>query len=273
MKQYNLKTTDGLNLCCYESIINDPAKIVVYVHGYAEHLKRPKFEELAKIFNENNCDFCSLDQRGHGESDGVRGYTDSFERYREDLNLFISQLKKKNKPVIMIGHSMGGLIVLDYITSPFKNDISSSVIMSPLLKLLVKNDLKEFFGKLLSKIKPTMLLPTEIKPEWITHDKEEVFKYANDPKIFKTFSVRWYFESLKCMDKINKLPSEIINPVLFVHGTSDKLCDFNATKKFFEGVTFPKKKFIEKEEKFHELLNETDWRETVGDILTWIKAN
>lgn len=273
MEQYRIKSPDGLELCCYQSSVSDSTKIAVYVHGYAEHLERPKFDILAKMFNEKKIDFFSLDQRGHGKSDGVRGYTDSFLRYREDLNIFLSELKKKNKPIVMIGHSMGGLIALDYITSPYKNDINCSVIMSPLLKLNVKNDLKELFGKLLRKVKPTLLLPTEIKPEWITHDKDEVFKYANDPLIFKTFSVSWYFESLKWMERVNKLSSEIAHPVLFFHGTADKLCDFATTRKFYESTSFSKKKFIAKEDKYHELLNETDWKVTVDEILKWIIEN
>ena len=61
----------------------------------------------------------SLDHRGHGKSEGMRGYVNRFADYLDDLNLlWESQLAKSKTPVFVFGHSVGGLIATLFVSGP-----------------------------------------------------------------------------------------------------------------------------------------------------------
>ena len=53
------------------------------------------------------------DLRGHGRSEGRRGHVSRFENYYLDLES-ARALGNDNLPSFMLGHSLGGLLVLDY---------------------------------------------------------------------------------------------------------------------------------------------------------------
>jgi alpha-beta hydrolase superfamily lysophospholipase len=56
------------------------------------------------------------DMRGHGASPGLRGHIMDWSEYREDLYRFEAHvaLAEPTRPRILIGHSLGGLMAIDY---------------------------------------------------------------------------------------------------------------------------------------------------------------
>lgn len=71
-------------------------------------------------------------------------------------------------------------------------------------------------------------------------------------------TVRWFFETMKAMDFVNRHPERIKNPVLFLHGSSDELTDPKATENFYERISTEKRLCIY-EGYYHEPFNELKW--------------
>ncbi|MGL5979231.1 MAG: serine aminopeptidase domain-containing protein, partial [Erysipelotrichaceae bacterium] len=67
-----MKSFDGTNLYYRVDGVNNPRAMVVIVHGLAEHHRR--YDELTAFFNANEISVLRYDQRGHGLSEGTRGY-------------------------------------------------------------------------------------------------------------------------------------------------------------------------------------------------------
>src|SRR5207248_2483063 len=59
------------------------------------------------------------DLRGHGRSEGTRGDIDRFDRYLEDVDTAVTWARTcwPNKPVILLGESMGASIAIQYIAT------------------------------------------------------------------------------------------------------------------------------------------------------------
>src|ERR1044072_8482650 len=86
---------------------------LVVIHGMAEHSE--SYARFAEGMNRRNWNVIAWDSRGHGKSEGKRGYVEDFGWFSEDLKLFVDHLKKSGtlkKPYFFVAHSMGGLILL-----------------------------------------------------------------------------------------------------------------------------------------------------------------
>ncbi|MFC1874150.1 alpha/beta fold hydrolase, partial [Chloroflexota bacterium] len=63
--------------------IGEPKAILLTVHGLAEHGGR--YMNVVDYFVPRGYAVYSFDQRGHGQSEGMRGYVEKFSYYIDDL--------------------------------------------------------------------------------------------------------------------------------------------------------------------------------------------
>src|SRR4051812_23891391 len=92
----------------------DPERIVVLVHGYGEHMGR--YQHVAAALVERGAAVYGPDHLGHGESAGEQALVTDFERVVDDLHRVVELAREQHpgRPVVMVGHSMGGLIATRY---------------------------------------------------------------------------------------------------------------------------------------------------------------
>jgi acylglycerol lipase len=67
---------------------------------------------LAKGLASNGFTFVGYDQRGHGKSEGEKGYFDDYKLIMKDAQTFIASIFKTypNIPVFLMGHGLGSLL-------------------------------------------------------------------------------------------------------------------------------------------------------------------
>lgn len=90
---------------------------------------------LGAALSKNGITFVGYDQRGHGKSEGEKGFLDNSKEIMNDGKNFIKEVVNlyPNVPIFFIGRGMGGLVALaTYGTGEFK--VSGIVLMSPSLK-------------------------------------------------------------------------------------------------------------------------------------------
>jgi acylglycerol lipase len=87
---------------------------VLLVHGIAEHAGR--YEHVGKQLASAGITTHSYDQRGFGRSGGHRAYVDRWSQYHDDVEDRLAEVRgaARGLPVVLYGHSMGGLIALGY---------------------------------------------------------------------------------------------------------------------------------------------------------------
>jgi len=88
--------------------------ILLVVHGLAEHSGR--YANLVNYFLPKGYAIWALDHRGHGKSEGLRGYVERFSDYLDDLKTFFDVVRSEHgdTKIFLVGHSMGAIIATAY---------------------------------------------------------------------------------------------------------------------------------------------------------------
>ena len=131
-------TPDGLSVYGQRWLPEPPAgAVVVLVHGFVEHSGR--YAPLAEDLNRQGYAVYAMDLRGHGRSEGPRCFVRRFDQYLEDLDLFLDRVAaaEPDKPLFLLGHSMGGLIVARWaISRPARQaDLRGLILSGPALRV------------------------------------------------------------------------------------------------------------------------------------------
>ena len=163
--------------------VPDAVATLVMTHGMAEHSEA--YEHLAAGLQKYKINLTAWDLRGHGKSDGKRGYVENFINYILDLKLFIEHLEQKKKlalPYFLAGHSLGSLIVLRFLMENGPGRAQGICLSSPLIGLSMPvPPIKDYASHLLNRYLPKLTMHNEIKFENLSHDVEVVKSYSTDP--------------------------------------------------------------------------------------------
>lgn len=112
--------------------IADPEYVALISHGYGEHVGR--YERLAQDLVDDGATVYAVDHLGHGKSDGERVAVHDFEDVVDDLHLVAVRARAAhpNLPLVLIGHSMGGLIAARY-AQRYTETLTLLILSSPVL--------------------------------------------------------------------------------------------------------------------------------------------
>ncbi len=243
---------------------------LIMLHGVAEHSGR--YQNLVAGLVDQGYSLHTYDQRGHGRSEGQRGYIDSWSEYRADFITFIDLIREHDQalPIFAYGHSMGALIILDYLLHGY--DALEGVIVSgsPIDTSDAASPLLILTARLLSRFWPTFSLETPINPSQLSCDARVVQAYQEDPTVFKILTVRWGTEYLNTQNWVKDHASGITQPILIIHGGEDILCDPGGSQYLFDHVSSIDKTLKIYPSYFHEIHNEPGHFTVVQDINLWL---
>ncbi len=268
------KSFDGTNIRLYSATVRNPLANVVLVHGFADHSGR--YEHVVDAFCQAGFNMFRIDLRGHGKSDGARGFINSFDEYLKDINGAKGHWQEhtsNDKPWAIIGHSMGGLVVARYVET-YPEDFVAAVLSSPFMGLrLPVPAWKNVMAKLAARFLPTLSLPAGIDPQMLTHDKDVLEAYTEDPLVFTSANARWFVEILSAQQSAFEQADRIKIPMLIMQAADDMLVDPEASRKFYEKITHPEKEFRIYDHCYHELFQELNKKKIIKDVLDWLKQN
>lgn len=267
----NFKTKDGLNLVARNWAIEKPKAVVAIVHGLGEHCGR--YEHWAGYFNQAGYACMAFDLRGHGKSEGNRGYTPSFATLWDDVDYFLAEVQTNYPalPVVLYGHSLGGCICLSYLIER-KPRLAAVVATSPVIQLAVKpSPVLMFLGRLTNKIYPAFTQDSQLNTKHISRDPKEVAAYENDPLVHSKLSSALGIGMLEQAAQLAQYQGHINIPLLLTHGTADQITSSEGTKTFYQNTTGNRTLKLW-EGLFHETQNEIEKKEVFDYTLAWIEA-
>jgi alpha-beta hydrolase superfamily lysophospholipase len=110
----------------------EPTHVVVIAHGYGEHIGR--YERLADALVDDGAVVYAVDHVGHGKSEGERVLVEDFEDVVTDLHHLDETARREHPglPVVLLGHSMGGLIGARY-AQRYGDALAAVVLSSPVV--------------------------------------------------------------------------------------------------------------------------------------------
>lgn len=246
----------------------DAKGTLVLVHGVGEHSGR--YENLIDHLVCRGFTVYGYDLRGHGRSPGKKGYIDSWEDYRQDLHLFIQQLELHTHQPFLMGHSLGGLIALDYV-SQYPQTIRGVVASSPPISLISGGRFFRYLAKILNLLMPKWQFGAPFKPIELSRIPAVVQAYIEDPLVHNRITARWVTEGMRTIEKLLNNAGEIKIPVLLTHGEADKVVPIKGTRTFYAILGSEDKTFICYPESLHEPHNDSNWKEAVENISNWLE--
>jgi len=266
-----LKTADGLDLYLRRWQAEAPHQwTFVIVHGLGEHGGR--YQHLAAWFTPLGATVYAMDHRGHGRSGGQRGHAPSLKALLDDVDLVVQRARgESGGPLVMIGHSFGGLMGLAYaLDSPGKLD--KAVFSAPALVPKVKVPAwKQALASVLPRIAPKTSFANEIDPTVLSHDPAIARAYTSDTLVHNQITAGLYASIIARGETFIARAPELQVPFLLLHGRDDQIVDPIGSQRFFAAATAPGRAFILYPGLYHEIFNEVEQEKVFQDIESWLR--
>lgn len=266
------KTNDGLKIFAqyWKSDVIPAKAVVCFVHGIGDHSSR--HTHVAEAFTNKGFVFYTADQRGHGKSEGQRGHFPSPELILLDIDLLLQNARKSfpGLPIILYGHSMGGILVLYYALKR-KPDIAGVISNSAgLHNALQKKPLLIIAARVLGSLFPHMSISNGLDLNGISRDPVMLQAYKNDPLIHDRITMGLGKVMLGVTNRTLENAGSFPLPLLIMHGKAD-IITYASGSEAFAAALPGKCSLILWEKAFHEIHNEPEKNEVMSAMTEWAK--
>jgi alpha-beta hydrolase superfamily lysophospholipase len=240
---------------------SDARYVALLCHGYGEHIGR--YEHVADHLAEHGAVVHGVDHVGHGKSDGERVLVDDYEQVVSDFHLLGEHAAESDPglPVVLIGHSMGGMIAARY-AQRYRDELAALVLSGPVLgrwdaaaALLALEEIPD----------------TPIDPDTLSRDPAVGKAYVDDPLVWHGKFRRTTLEALaRCVDTISAGGDLGDLPTLWVHGENDQLVPIDGTRTGIERLRGSRFREHVYPAARHEVFNETNRDEVLRDVTRFV---
>ncbi len=248
----------------------DPRAVVVLVHGVCEHCGRYA-NVVGRLVDDGHAVY-AYDQRGHGDSPGPRVHIDRWSDYRDDLAACLGLVERRapGHPLVLYGHSMGALVVLDYLLQRPRGVAGAIVSGVPLEPAGVASRSLVAVAKLLSGVLPRVSVDLGLDACALSRDPAVVEAYRADPLVTSRATLRWGAESLAAVRRIKEGMAGIDVPLLVLHGEADRLSLVEGARALSEGAGRSGAELRTYPGGYHEPHNDLGRDEVAGDVSDWL---
>ncbi len=264
--------TDGENLAVQDWPLEPEVRArgwVLLVHGLGEHAGR--YDELAQLLNDWGFVVRGYDHYGHGESSGVRGTLPTQQRLVEDLTDILTSTRQRmppHMPLILLGHSMGGLVAAHSVAQRLV-DVQGLVLSSPALDPGL-NAVQKAVLALTRKYAPNLRLPNGLNPRWISHDPAVVQAYKADPLVHPWISGCLGAYIADAGPQVLAAAAQWTVPTLLMFAGDDHLVSPRGSLRFAQAAPA---RYVEAKvypNHYHEIFNELDRAPVYARLQDWL---
>ena len=260
-------TRDGIRLLIRHWAAEAPRAAVLLVHGLGEHSGR--YEHVGEQLSAARLETFAWDLRGHGASGGERAWVDSWARFHDDLEDRLSAVRATvpGLPVVIYGHSLGGLIALGYYVDG-RPPPDLMVLSAPGLD----DDLAAWKHKLapmLARIAPHLRIANGINPPHRSRDAARQEEVRVDPLMVYATTSRMGALGFAEQPRVRAAATRLTVPTLVIHGLDDPIVPARASEPLasLPGVTRRAYAGIR-----HEPHNEPEGPQIIADVIAWIDS-
>jgi alpha-beta hydrolase superfamily lysophospholipase len=249
-----------------------PRGLLLIVHGVGEHSGR--YQHFADTLAPAGYALRGFDHRGHGLSGGLRGHVDGFSNYTADVKAVLDEFRSahaEDLPCYLLGHSMGGLIALQFLQDYPTAGVRGAILSNPCLEVAVNPPaVKVVAGKLLSRVLPQLRLDNELNTSLLCRDADAVRTYEQDPLVHRKISTRWYTSLLAAMDLVKSRGLAPKLPTLWLLGNKDSICSAAGSRNFAAKLESSATTVREWPDALHEVHNGPDKNEYLAALNSWL---
>ena len=246
---------------------------VMLVHGLGEHSSR--YTHVAKHLTGRGFAVHTLDHYGHGKSDGQPGYVERFSVFLDGVNALLRKVQDERAelPLVLVGHSMGGLIAAALLLE--QQDVFRACVLSgPAMKSdQAPPAIVIALIRLISVLAPTAPL-IRLDASGVSRDPEVVNAYMSDPLVHHgKLSARLLSEMSAAMKNTLARAGDIRIPIILMHGDADLLTAPSGSAELHAKAGSTDKTLKLYSGLYHEIFNEPERDTVLADMSNWLEAH
>jgi alpha-beta hydrolase superfamily lysophospholipase len=243
--------------------------VVLIVHGLGEHAGR--YDHVARRLNSWGFAVRGFDQYGHGESGGKRGGLPSSNRLLDDLADIVDSTQQrmpKPCPLILLGHSMGGLVAGLFVARGVRL-VDALVMSSPVLDPGLSG-FQKLLVAVLPKVAPDLRVSNALDISKISHDPDVVSAYKSDKLVHDRISARLAKFIADGGPEVLAAAPSWKTPTLLMFAGQDKLVAPAGSRAF--AANAPKQAVTAQcfEPLYHEIFNELNADPVFAALKAWL---
>ncbi|MEX1317807.1 MAG: lysophospholipase [Synechococcaceae cyanobacterium] len=257
----------------------DPWAVLALVHGIGSH--GGSFAPLAAALTSEGLVVCAVDLPGHGRSPGPRGDVRSWQELAAAVDQLLERAAREapGLPCFLLGHSLGGAIVLDA-AGRREGSLRGVVVSNPALAVEPRGPLRLrlLLARLLARFRPGFTLATGITLEAAAHDPSVQERIAADPlrhdRCSAALAVAWE----RCSRTLMAAAAQFPLPLLVLQSSADGVISAAAVQRYVdalrEGARQPPDVTLRLyHDSLHELFDDRERDVVIADLLAWLRAH
>jgi alpha-beta hydrolase superfamily lysophospholipase len=244
----------------------EPWASMLLVHGLAEHSGR--YEHVGAQLAAAGIDTYAFDLRGFGGSGGPRASVERWSQLHDDLEERLVAVRSiaPSRPLVLYGHSLGGLIALGYVLDG-RAWPDLLVLSAPAIGATVPAWQRALVSSL-RRVAPGMQLSNRLNGEVLSRDPSVAVMYFADPLNQHKSTVRFAHAAFAEQRRVAAALDRLSIQTLVIHGGADRLVP-TASSEVLEGRpgvirrVYPALR--------HESHNEPEGPQVISDIIGWVR--
>jgi len=247
----------------------EPWATFLLVHGIAEHSGR--YEHVGRWLADAGLEVVAFDVRGFGGSGGRRAWVERWGVFHDDLadEMMIARAGAGQRPVILFGHSLGGLLALGYCVAHPPRPLPDALVVSAPALASSTPGWQRTLAAVLTHVAPTFAVKNAFEGTVLSRDPTVAESYLADPLNHHFTTARLGAEAFVEQARVRAALGRLSIPTLVYHGEADTLVPTASSEPLaaLPGVTrrtYPNLR--------HESHNEPDGPAVIADVVDWLRA-
>lgn len=252
-----------------------PRALVAIVHGLGEHSGR--YAALAEKLVEERFTVAALDLPGHGEAPGPRGHARSWELLRDQCvpATFTAPRGMPGQPpdlqTVLLGHSLGGLLALDYALA-HPREVLAVVASAPPLRTPAPPVWKLGLAEAAKVLAPAQGFANGLDESGMSRDPEVVGLRDSDPLVHDRITPALYFGMDEARKRVMAEAKRLAIPALLLQGMKDRIIEPKGVLEFNVAAPHGMVRVMTYPEAYHEVFNDLDRDHVIRDLTGWLDA-
>jgi alpha-beta hydrolase superfamily lysophospholipase len=247
----------------------EPWADVLIVHGIAEHSGR--YEHVGGWLAAAGLEVTGYDLRGFGGSGGRRAWVGSWGEYHDDLEERLGdvRLRAAGRPVVLFGHSLGGLIAYGYAVADPPRPLPDALVVSA---PAVDSNLprwQQSMARVLTRVAPTFAVKNAFDGTILSRDPAVAERYLADPLNHHSTTTRLGAEALAEQKRALAALDRLSVPTLVYHGGDDRLVPTASSEVFAAAPGVTRRTYPGLR---HESHNEPEGEAVIADAVAWLRS-
>lgn len=245
-----------------------PKAAVILVHGHGDH--SGGLQNLSACLANHDYVVYAFDLRGHGKSPGKRGYIRTWAEYRGDLHEFRKLVSSElsGLPLYIAGHSLGGVIVLDY-SLDHGDGLDGIIAIAPATSYEVTRT-EKLLVSLMGKLKSDYSIEKHGNLEVLTKDPEVISRLSSDDLRHNTVTPGLGRGLMQTVVRLTNEAQSIQHPFLLQFGLDDEITPPTKLRQFYNSVGSQDKQKWEYPSMRHRPFDDLGREQFLADMDGWL---